>query len=58
MSKKVAQKWFHYLEKLKILTPLKKLPTNVGDFSKSPVRGGRCVNIVDSTKVKRKPMLG
>ena len=33
MSIKVAQKMIS-LEKLKILTPLQKLPKNVGDFGK------------------------
>ena len=33
MSVKVAQKWFHKI-KFKILTPLQKLPKNVGDLGK------------------------
>ena len=39
MSIKVAQKMIS-LEKLKILTPLQKLPKNVGDFGKLIVAKG------------------
>ena len=37
MSIKVAQKWFH---KKKSLTPLQKLPNNVGDMGKLIVATG------------------
>ena len=39
MSIKVAQKWFSLL-KWKILTPLQKLPKNVGDLGKIIVAKG------------------